>query len=184
MKTPDAFKRRLQFHIVLNHGPSPRQSRAWCYRVCFAKIQLAPARCPGLTDAASRKRWLRCQFPLLSGRKAIPFHRTFGFIKCIVHQQKDVNIMRPLAGCHERAIDDKPRDLPRAVCQIINPRQSLSNAPSLQRTAAEAFDYFSKSGLIDSDRQIAVLVEFRPLHRLRQSALSSKSICARCSLPL
>jgi hypothetical protein len=84
-------------------------------------------------------------------------------VKRILHQQEDVDISGSYFGSHERPKHDKACDLSCTESQFVDALQSLAYEVSLETPGAEMLEHFSKRPLMNPDRQITILSEFRPL---------------------
>ena len=88
------------------------------------------------------------------------------YVKCIRHDQKDVNIVGMGCGRDEGAEYREPSNLPGAGGQGVNPFQTLTDKASLQRCGAKMFKHLRQRRTLNSCRHIAIPVECGPfLHR-------------------
>jgi hypothetical protein len=84
-------------------------------------------------------------------------------VKRIFHQEEDVDVFGVDFGCDEGPKYDEAYDLAGSGSQLVNTLQALAHEVSLETSCAEVLEHFSKRPLMNPDRQIAILIEFRPL---------------------
>jgi hypothetical protein len=84
-------------------------------------------------------------------------------VKRIFHQEEDVDIFGVYFGCDEGPKHDEARDLSGSGSQLINVLQALAHEVSWETSCPEMVEHFTKGPLMNPDRQIAILIELRPL---------------------
>lgn len=82
-------------------------------------------------------------------------------IEIVIHDHEHVHIVGFMFAGDKRAKHDKPRQMTTFNRDLVDAFEAASDQFAAIRTRSKAADSFSKRGLVNADRQIAGLVEFR-----------------------
>src|SRR5262245_6541233 len=108
-------------------------------------------------------------------KEALRFQWGVTRLKTALHHQKNVDIVR--VGCSGDVAPEEDESLhsPCTTRQLIDVFQACGDGQALRCTMAKVRDDLGKRGPIDTDGQIAQLVEGRPQHLRLLLSLSSNS---------